>query len=454
MNDMDQLVDIENSTQSKKIFLDQDIYEQEQERIFGRCWLFLAHESLIPKAGDFMTTTMGEDPVIVVRQKDGSTKAFINSCTHRGNKVCSAESGNARSFVCNYHGWVFGSDGSLIDVPLNERCYHGTIDKSTHGLPGIRVESYRGFLFGCFDQDAPPLDEFLGDFGWYLDTWMVGAGGGVELIGPAMKSILNCNWKVPAENFVGDAYHVGWTHAAALEVLGGELAGLAGNQADMPYDDLGLQFTTRFGHGFGVIRHAAASIHVKREGYDKFLRDTLPAVAENLGQARADLYDGHWNCTTFPNCSFLYGTNTFKVWHPRGPGQIEVWTYTIVHKDMDEETKKEIVKQAIRSFGTAGTLESDDGDNMTNCTHTNQGRMTRKGRMDATMGIRHEGHHPVYPGIVGSSFIGETSYRGFYRFYKEAMSAESWGDIRAQDNHWDEAWKDNGFWEAKAGKGE
>ncbi len=449
MIDARELVDTKNSTQAKKIFGDQEVYEQELERIFGRCWLFLAHECMLEKTGDFITTTMAEDPVVVTRHKDGSINAFINSCSHRGNRVCTADSGNSKSFVCNYHGWVFGADGSLVDVPLAETCYHGDIDKSKLGLPKVRVESYRGFVFGCFDDDAPSLEEYLGDWGWYLDTFMVGAGEGMELIGPPMKSTLKCNWKVPAENFVGDAYHVGWTHAAALEVLGGELGMLAGNTAEIPYAQLGIQVTTRHGHGCGIIRQAASSIHVKRENYDKFNQETIPKVAEKLGEARAGLFDGHWNCTTFPSCSFLYGTNIFKVWHPRGPNEIEVWSYVLVHKGMDDATKKEVVKQAARSFGTAGTLESDDGDNMVNATSINQGTQARKNRMSSTMAHNYEGPHPEFPGIVGASFIGETSYRGFYRFYQEIMNAESWQAIHAKDDEWDDIFENKDFWKNK-----
>ena len=157
--------------------------------------MFLTHECLIPTYGDYVMARMAEDNVIVCRQKDGSIRAFINSCTHRGNQVCHAESGNARAFVCNYHGWVYGTDGALVEVPLEERC-HVQVDKSARGLPSIRVESYRGFVYGCFDEAAPLLAESLGDFGWYLDTWMVGDGGGVELLGPPAKSTLDCNWKV------------------------------------------------------------------------------------------------------------------------------------------------------------------------------------------------------------------------------------------------------------------
>ena len=444
-----ELIDLDNATQSRLVFWDEQVYRQEIERIFARTWQFLTHESLIPKNGDFVTAYIAEDAVIVSRQKDGTIRAFLNSCTHRGNTVCHADSGNARGFVCSYHGWVYGQDGKLADVPLEERCYHNAIDKSQLGLQQVRVESFRGFVFGCHDPEAPSLEDYFGDFAWYLDTFMIGAGGGMELLGPPMKSTLDCNWKVPTENFIGDAYHVGWTHAGALGVIGGELAGMAGNRADMPFNDMGLQFTMRHGHGFGLIDNAAAAIHSKRGGYVQFLEDTRGEVRRRFGPERERLYVGHWNASIFPNCSFLYGTNTFKVWHPRGPHQIEVWTYTLVPAAVSPEVKQEIQREAIRSFGTAGTLESDDGENMSTCTWSNRGSETRKGRIISSMGLNHEGPHPVYPGIVGASFIGETSYRGFYRFWAEMMDAPSWAAIRKNDGDWDRVWTNRHFWDER-----
>ncbi|NML13266.1 aromatic ring-hydroxylating dioxygenase subunit alpha [Sphingobium sp. AR-3-1] len=443
------LVDNVASNQSREIFWDKDVYNLELERIFARSWLFLGHESLLPKPGDFITTYMAEDKVILSHQQDGSFRAFINSCTHRGNQICHADSGNAKAFVCNYHGWVYGQDGSLVDVPLETRCYHGQLDKAKLGAKHIRVETYKGFIFGCGDADAPSLEEYLGEFRWYLDTIWEGAGGGLELLGPPMKSILACNWKVPAENFVGDGYHVGWTHAGALMQVGGELAGLAGNRADMPFEKLGFQFTTRHGHGFGVINNAAPAIHVKRDGWAKYLADTRAEVGRKFGPEREELYVGHWNCSLFPSCSFLYGTNTFKVWHPRGPHEIEVWTYTMVPRDADAETKSMIQREATRSFGTAGTLESDDGENMSSSTFVNRGTITRNGRISSSMGVGFEGPHPVFPGIVGSSFIGETSHRGFYRFWKEMLDAPDWKAVKANDDTWDSMFTNRNYWNDK-----
>ena len=148
MSGIPNLVDNVEANQSREIFWDKDVYDLELERIFARSWLFLGHESLLPKPGDFITTYMAEDKVILSHQQDGSFRAFINSCTHRGNQICHADSGNAKAFVCNYHGWVFGQDGSLVDVPLETRCYHGQLDKEELGAKHVRVETYKGFIFG------------------------------------------------------------------------------------------------------------------------------------------------------------------------------------------------------------------------------------------------------------------------------------------------------------------
>ncbi len=168
--DYGQYMDIDKGWIDRRIFAEQSIYEQELYQIFARCWLFLAHDSQIPKPGDFITTHMGEDNVIIVRQKDNTVKAFLNSCPHRGNKVCFADTGNARQFVCNYHGWSFDTEGSLQGMH-EEFCYdEGDINKSEWGLkPVAQIDSYKGLIFATFDETAPSLEAYLGDFRWYLD---------------------------------------------------------------------------------------------------------------------------------------------------------------------------------------------------------------------------------------------------------------------------------------------
>src|SRR5690348_7677507 len=97
---MAEYVDLERGAIGREIFCDADIYAQELERIFMRSWLFVAHESQIPKPGDFVLSRMGEEAVIVTRDRQGKIHVLLNSCRHRGNLVCRYDQGNAFTFTC------------------------------------------------------------------------------------------------------------------------------------------------------------------------------------------------------------------------------------------------------------------------------------------------------------------------------------------------------------------
>ena len=215
--DMAGLVDNNHGLIDRRVFIEQDIYQQELERIFARCWLFLCHESQIPHPGDFFTTYLGEDPVLVVRDTAGQVRAFLNVCRHRGNRLCRADAGNAASFTCAYHGWTYQNDGRLTGVPYLKEAYHNELNRECWGLvPVAQLENYKGLWFATFDPGAPPLREFLGEMSWYIDTFVDRREGGIEIVA-THKWVMPCNWKFPAENFGGDAYHVHWSHGAAVQ---------------------------------------------------------------------------------------------------------------------------------------------------------------------------------------------------------------------------------------------
>ena len=118
------MVSAEKGTVAREIFSDDEIYQVELERIFARAWNFMCHESQIPNPGDFFLNYMGEDRVIVVRDKEGGINVLLNTCRHRGNAVCRAEEGHATSFMCTYHGWTYDLKGKLVGVPGFKDYYH------------------------------------------------------------------------------------------------------------------------------------------------------------------------------------------------------------------------------------------------------------------------------------------------------------------------------------------
>src|SRR5262249_18461505 len=129
------------------------VYDDEMEKIFGRAWLMIGHESLVPRVNDFFHTYMGEDPVILTRDGQGRLHALLNMCRHRGNRVVRCDDGNAKHFMCTYHAWTYDNDGTLEPVPGTSEAYYNELDTSKlpHRGPGrdVRGDRVRHVGGGC-----------------------------------------------------------------------------------------------------------------------------------------------------------------------------------------------------------------------------------------------------------------------------------------------------------------
>ena len=143
----------------RRAYADPEIFELEQERIFGRLWIYVAHESQLKKPGDFVRTRLGRYEVLVTRHHDGQIYVLHNRCPHRGARLCMVEGGSSRSFSCPYHAWVFRPDGSLASVP-HPKSYPANFDiadPQNHMQRVGNIQSYRGFVFANLSDNPSPL---------------------------------------------------------------------------------------------------------------------------------------------------------------------------------------------------------------------------------------------------------------------------------------------------------
>ena len=411
------LVDSEHGLVSRRIFIEDEIYQQELERIFARCWLFLCHETQIPNPGDFFSTYMGEDPVLVTRDSKSKINAFLNVCRHRGNRVCRADSGNASAFVCAYHGWTYGTDGKLIAVPSLKEAYYDELDTSKWGLvPVAHLDSYKGLVFATFDPSAPSLNEYLGDMKWYLDALFDRREGGIEVFPGMQKWIIPCNWKMPAENFAGDSYHVPWTHLAAIRT------GFSTGAGTTQKNPGGKQVSPGNGHSILVI-DPTDSADPPLPAILAYEESILPEVQERLGPRMQKMIPTVG--TVFPNFSLLRAVSrTLRVWHPRGPDKIEVWAWCFADKAAPPEVKEILRKYGARGFGPSGTFEQDDMDNWQECTRTCGGTVSRRQPMNYQMGLGHAGYDPDAGAWASHDRYNESNQRGFYGRWAQLMEAE------------------------------
>ena len=190
------VVDVERGLVGREVYVNEAIYQQELEQIFARAWLFIGHESQAPNPGDFIVSRIGEEEVILVRdRRDKQLHIFLNSCRHKGMKVCRYDDGNTLVFTCPFHGWSYDTDGRLVGVPYYDAAYHGEMYKSKWGLHEVaQMCNYYGSVWGTWDPKAPSFEDYVGAYAPSIRHCFQSTDGednGIELFNPVVK------WRIP-----------------------------------------------------------------------------------------------------------------------------------------------------------------------------------------------------------------------------------------------------------------
>jgi choline monooxygenase len=194
-------------------YLDERMERLEREQVFGRGWIAVGRVDQAAKPGQFFTTEVAGEPLVIVRGDDGELRAFYNVCRHHAAAVANVPCGIAQHLRCPYHGWTYGLDGSLKGAPeFTGVC---NFDRTRNGLVPVRVEAWEKSIFITLDAGAPPLATFLGDLRSRIARLLLDSIHFFE----RKTYMLACNWKVYVDNYLDGGYHVPHLHKGLNSVL-------------------------------------------------------------------------------------------------------------------------------------------------------------------------------------------------------------------------------------------
>ncbi|MHA7241295.1 aromatic ring-hydroxylating oxygenase subunit alpha [Arthrobacter sp. TMS1-12-1] len=431
---------------SREVFMSKEIFDLEMKNLFPRAWLFVGHASQVPEPGDYFSSWMGSDPVLMTRDTDGEVYVLLNSCRHRGMKVCRYDEGNTMQFTCPYHAWSYSMDGSLVDVPGDlfgvphmKAAYDGKLDKAKWGLVRApKVYNYKGLVFANWDENAEDFLDYAGDFHYWLDNLadaFDGTEGDTEVFHGVLKWRIKSNWKFVSENFLGDTYHGASTHASVESVgigPGGRGKRRHGERQNEGGHSKG-RMKTSFRHGHGASDNLGYEI-----SYPEFAEpemneyfDNAWAVRKEKLEAEGRLLGGRGPATLFPNMSFAAGfPRSVLVAHPIAPDETEVWRWFLIDKKAPEHVREWLRQYYMRYGGPGGMTEQDDMENWDYATQASKGVVAQRYPYNYQQGLGTEGLSELKKAIHSNHAIsGEVNARAFYRRWSEFVDGLSWEEL-------------------------
>ncbi len=327
----------------RDVYLDPELFELEMEQLWRHTWLYVGHDSQVPAAGDFYTTQLAREPVIMIRGADAVVRVLPNRCAHKGTRLASAVHGKcqAGTLRCPYHGWTYRLDGRLRTIPLKSG-YEGTgFEKSeaAAGLREITSVNYRGFIFARLGS-GPSFEEYFGESLTSIDNMVDRSPAGrLEVAGGVLRFMHDCNWKPYVEN-LNDAMHPMVAHESSAGTAKRTWEG-AGSEGPPPmvieqfvpfvngyefFEKMGVKVYAN-GHSYTGVNF---SIHSKYSHVGEYER----RMTEAYGAERAQriLGEARHNTVYYPNLTIKGAIQAIRVARPLAVDKtlIESWTFRLV----------------------------------------------------------------------------------------------------------------------------
>jgi benzoate/toluate 1,2-dioxygenase subunit alpha len=348
---------------NRAVYGDPALFEAEQDAIFGRCWNYICHESQLPAPGDYFSTTIGRHPVFAIRGDDGELRGFYDSCAHRGARLTRRRKGRARTLACRYHGWCFNAEGRCTLVRGGDEGYtkEARAALKTDLRPIAGLESYKGFVFGCLDEAAGSLEDFLGDVRPFIDLISDQSPHGMEVLRGDSTYMMKANWKLQTENST-DGYHVASVHRNFATTLGyrEQLSGsdgMARTEASRILDLSNIQsggYDLAGGHMINWSDRGSPEAGPLWESRNELLK-RYPE-----GKVRWMVERGQ-TVTVFPNLLLNDVASTcIRVWRPLAPKLTEIDTWCLAPIGESPESRRARIRKYEDFFFPSSLAVPDD----------------------------------------------------------------------------------------------
>ncbi len=328
----------------KDLYISQELFELEMERLFANTWVYVGHASQVPNKGDFFTTTVGNESVIMVRHTDDSIRVLYNRCPHKGVQVAAEPCGNTGKFFrCPYHAWTFKTDGSLLSIPL-KKGYENTgfeCTEGSHGMAAVKnVQVYRDFVFCRLSEEGESFEDFFGQSLSTIDNMVDRSPEGrLEVAGGVMRYMHNCNWKMLVDNQTDTCHPMVAHESSAGTAVKAWQEAPEGTPKPMAvelfapfmspyefYEGMGIRVWEN-GHGHTGVSN---SIHADYSEIPGYWDQMVQAYGEE--RAKSILGDTRHNTCYFPNIMVKGPIQTLRLFKPLAADKtlVESWTFRLV----------------------------------------------------------------------------------------------------------------------------